>query len=174
MKDALGHGSNAHGAGVAAIGTTPLKPTWSKSVKQNVEVARQIAQAHGYDVKTYRNPKSSYAAAVHIHESGKIGISLNMSKPYWRDPVGVMQRATNLSSNSPEHVIHHEIGHMLYDPPDNFHTLFHQDIARAHVSKYAAMNPKEFVSEVHAGMKAGKSYPEHVMTAFRQYARPRK
>ena len=172
MKDALGHGSNAHSSGVAQIGLP--KVIWGKSVKANVEAARQIAQAHGLDVQTYRNPKSSYVAAYHRYESGKSGISLNISKPFWRDPVGVMSRATNLSSNSPEHVIHHEIGHVLYDPPDNFMTLSHQDLAREHVSKYAATNPKEFVSEVHAGMKVGKTFPEHVMTAFRQYARPRK
>jgi hypothetical protein len=36
------------------------------------------------------------------------------------------------------------------------------------------MNPKEFVSEVHAGMTVGKTYSPEVMTAFKQYAIPRK
>lgn len=169
MKDAGGHGSNAHSSGVDAIGKSPLNPTWGKSPKANLALATQIAKDQGHDVTVYRNPKN--ASPAYYFQGG---IHLNASNKYWRDPVGAMQRSTNLSSSDPAHVIHHEIGHALYDAPDNFHTLSHQGVAREHVSKYAAMNPKEFVSEVHAGMKAGKSYPPHVMQAFNNYARPRK
>jgi hypothetical protein len=163
MKDALGHGSNAHGAGVAAIGRQ-----WTKNKAKNLALAQQIARENGHEAVIVK----SVGSGVAYHDWR--GISLNENSKFWRDPVGSAARSTNLSSQVPEHVIHHEIGHVLYDPPDNFMTLDHQDMARQHVSKYAAMNPKEFVSEVHAGMKAGKSFPEHVMTAFRQYARPRK
>jgi hypothetical protein len=62
----------------------------------------------------------------------------------------------------------------MYNAPDNFMGGPDQATARSQVSKYAAMNPKEFVSEVHAGMKAGKSYSHDVMRMFSQYARVRK
>lgn len=164
MKDALGHGSNPHNAGVNAIG-----PVWTKSATKNAEIARRIAEGEGHKVNLYRNPKNSAPA---YYSQG--AIHFNMSNRFWRDPVGTMQRATNLSAKVPEHVVHHEIGHALYDAPDNFHTLSHQSLAREHVSKYAAMNPKEFVSEIHAAMKTGKTFPEHVMSVFNLYARPRK
>lgn len=164
MKDELGHGSNAHSAGVNAIGLQ-----WSKNKQKNLEVARRLGESLGHKTEIVK----SVGSGVAYYNEGR-GISLNENAKFWRDPVGSAQRATNLSSNLPEHVIHHEIGHALYDAPNNFMTLSHQDLARSHVSKYAAMNPKEFVSEVHAGMKAGKSYPDEVMSAFRTYARPRK
>ena len=39
-----------------------------------------------------------------------------------------------LSSDSAEHTIYQEIGHALYDPPDNFMAQVHQDLAREKVS----------------------------------------
>lgn len=167
MKDALGHGSNprgAHSKGVNAVGLT-----WSKDKKQNLETARRLAESLGHKATIYSNPKSAIAAAWHEDQ-----IKFNAGHKFWRDPKGMAERSTNLSTNDPAGIVHHESGHAKYDAPDNFMTLAHQDMARQHVSKYAAMNPKEFVSEVHAGMMTGKSYPEEVMTAFRQYARPRK
>lgn len=173
MKDALGHGSNPHGAHadkVDAIGKVPTQLVWGKNKKTNLALAEQIAAREGHKVTIYSNPKNNGAA---YYFQG--GIHLNAAHKLWRDPVGTMQRQINLSSNSPEHTVHHEIGHALYDPPDNFMNVIHeQNTARAHVSKYAAMNPKEFVSEVHAGMKAGKTYPAEVMQIFNRYARPRK
>jgi hypothetical protein len=173
MKDALGHGSNPHGTHASAVdkvGKVPMGITWGKNKTTNLEQAQRIAKALGHNTTVYSNPKNTGPA---YYFQG--GIHFNAAHKYWRDPVGTMQKASNLSSSSPEHVIHHEIGHAIYDAPDNFMNVHHeQTIARTHVSKYAAMNPKEFVSEVHAGTKAGKEYPAEVMQIFNRYARPRK
>jgi hypothetical protein len=166
MKDAKGHGSDPrglHSAGVNAVGLQ-----WSKNKQKNLETAQRLSASLGHPAEIVKSTGSGAA----YYNAGR-GISLNANAKFWRDPVGNMQRATNMSSALPEHVIHHEIGHALYDPPNNFMTLGHQDMARE-VSKYAAMNPKEFVSEVHAGTQAGKTFPDHVMSMFKVYARPRK
>jgi len=172
MKDRLGHGSDprgTHAAGVGEIGKVPVTLKWGKNKQQNLQTAQRLAESLGHKAEIVK----SVGDGVAYYNAGR-GISLNANAKFWNDPVGSASRSTNLSSQLPEHVIHHEIGHALYDPPSNFMTLSHQDLARTHVSKYASMNPKEFVSEVHAGMKSGKSYPEPVMAVFRQYARPRK
>lgn len=173
MKDAKGHGSDprgsaAHQAGVDAV-TRP--PQFGKNAAENMREAARFVEQSGHPVEVYRNPKSSYIAAWANDK-----INLNASKSFWKDPVGNMQRAFasgQLSSASPEHTLHHEMGHAIYSPPDNFFTLGHQDMARKEVSKYAAMNPKEFVSEVHAGMKGGRTFSPEVMQVFGQYARKR-
>lgn len=139
--------------------------------KKNAEVARQLVEAKGHKATVYADPKSSYAAA---YKDGVIHI--NAGHKFWMDPVGrskAQEASRFFSSGDAEHVINHEIGHALYDPPDNFFTLSHQDTARAEVSRYAAMNAKEFVSEVHAGMQGDKTYSPTVMQMFSDYARPR-
>jgi hypothetical protein len=165
-KDALGHGSDARGTHAAGVNAVGLQ--WTKNKQKNLETAKRTIEGLGHKAVI---GKSVGNGVAYYHDGG---VFLNENAKFWRDPVGSAQRWDNLSSNVPEHVIHHEIGHALYAPPDNFFHLSHQDLARTHVSKYAARNPKEFVSEVHAGMKAGKSYPEEVMSIFRNYARPRK
>jgi len=165
MKDALGHGSNprgAHSVGVNAIGLQ-----WTKNKKKNLEIAQRYAEHLGHKAELY----PSKGSGVAYYSGGKV--VLNSNARYWSDPVGHAARITNLSSNLPEHVIHHEIGHATYDAPDNFFSLSHRDIARQ-VSQYSAMNPKEFVSEVHAGKVAGKEYSPEVTNLFHVYARPRK
>lgn len=166
-KDALGHGSNPKGS--HSVGVDALGHQWTKNKQKNIEIAKRLIEAQGHKADVYK----SKGTGVAYFNEGR-GITINENAKFWRDPVGSAARATNLSSNNPEHVIHHEIGHALYDAPSNFISLGHQDLARTHVSSYAAMNPKEFVSEVHAGMKAGKTYPHEVMQAFKTYARPRK
>lgn len=166
MKDALGHGSEAKGSHASGVNAVGLQ--WSKNKAQNLANAQRLSASLGHPAEIVKSVGSGAA----YYNEGR-GISLNANAKFWRDPVGSMQRATNLSSDAPEHVIHHEIGHALYDAPNNFMSLGHQDLARDKVSKYAAMNPKEFVSEVHAGTKAGKTYPADVMQMFKVYAKAR-
>lgn len=171
MKDAKGHGSDPKGAHAAGIDAATKPPKFGTNKAENVREAARFIEQSGTPAEVYRKPGSASAA---VWSQDKIHI--NASHRFWKDPVASMQRQSasgHLSSDSPTHVLNHELGHAMYDAPDNFFHLGHQDMARDHVSKYAAMNPKEFVSEVHAGMKAGKTYPEHVMTAFKQYAKPR-
>jgi hypothetical protein len=143
---------------------------FTKNKAQNVAHAVSYLQSKGHQAESYSNPKSAGAA----YTNGK-KISINGAHKIWRDPVGFMEmhgKSGHLSSGHAYHLLEHEIGHALYDPPNNFMTLSHQDDART-VSKYAAMNPKEFVAEVHAGMVAGKKYPENIMKMFNVYAKKR-
>jgi hypothetical protein len=154
-----------------AMKADTLPPKWGTNGAANVREAARLVGQQGQPVEIYRNAKSNYVAA---YANGKV--NLNASKSYWKDPVGNAKRLHEkgiMSSPSPEHVIHHEIGHALYDAPDNFMSNHEREAIGKHVSTYARMNPKEFVSEVHAGMKAGKQYPEHIMRLFHNYARPR-
>lgn len=171
MKDAKGHGSDPRGAHSAGIDAITRPPQFGKNAAENLREAARYVEQSGHPVEVYRNPKSNMIAAWANDK-----INLNASNSFWKDPVGNMQRfggSGQLSSSAPDHTLHHEMGHAIYEPPDNFFPLGHQDMARSQVSKYAARNPKEFVSEVHAGMKAGKSYSPEVMQAFNQYAQKR-
>lgn len=161
--------ANAHDVH-EALSHSPLSPQWGKNGAANAREAARVTQAMGYEAEVYRNSKSNFIAA---YSQGKVKI--NASNKYWKDPVANAKRLEGqLSSGSPEHIIHHEIGHAMYDPPDNFHNqMGERELIGQHVSKYAQMNPKEFVSEVHAGIKAGKQYPDKIMQMFHVYARPR-
>lgn len=148
-------------------------PEWGKSPIANAREAARFISQSGFPSEIYRKAGSPVAA---IYSNTDSKIHVNVSNPFWKDPVGVMARnaaSGHLASDSPTHILDHEMGHAIYSAPDNFHTLAHQDMARQQVSKYAATNPKEFVSEVHAGMKGGKTYSPEVMSAFSAYARPR-
>ena len=106
----------------------------------------------GFDPSELRDPHGQWT--VGVAAQWKAGNKKHNVKGKMRGQKGY------LSSDSAEHTIHHEIGHALYDPPDNFMAQVHQDLAREKVSRYAAMNPKEFVSEVYAGMQAGREFSE--------------
>lgn len=163
--------ADAHGVN-EKMKETGVPNQWGTNRNANVREAEKIAKAQGYETSVYRKPGSLNAA---VYSDGKIHI--NASHGYWKDPVGVAahnEKIGHLSTGNPEGIIHHEIGHALYDPPDNFmNQMRERELITKHVSKYAARNPKEFVSEVHAGTKAGKKYDENIMRMFHNYARPR-
>jgi len=147
---------------------------WGTNGAENTRQAKAYIEQQGFKAEIYRNAKSSFVAS---YSPSQDKISINASKSFWKDPVGSSERLGKsgfLSSGDPNHILNHEMGHAMYDPPNNFMTLGHQDAAREQVSKYAARNPEEFVSEVHAGMKAGKVYSPEVNRMFSQYARPRR
>lgn len=150
-----------------------LPARWSSNSAQNVREAERVIRENGFEANVYRNAKSGFIAS---YSPSQRNISINASKSYWKDPVGNAKKygdSGQLSSSHPDHILHHEMGHAIYDPPDNFMSNHERDHIGAHVSKYATTNPKEFVSEVHAGMKAGKQYDEKIMFLFHRYARPR-
>jgi hypothetical protein len=162
-------GGGGSGSKTEASGGGGYSPKWGTSKKGNVQEAEKLVKSLGYPTQSYSNPKANGAA---YYSDGKIHI--NAAHKFWSNPVAKMkEQGKYLSSDHPNHVVVHEIGHALYDPPDNFMALKHQDIAREQVSKYAAMNPKEFVSEVYAGRQAGKSYSDEVNTMFKVYAKKR-
>lgn len=142
----------------------------SKSKKANAAEAGKFAASLGHDAEIYHNAKDRSPAYWH---DGKI--KFNSGSKFWADPVANMAKQHELgflASPDPSSIVHHEIGHKLFDAPDNFMTLDHQTLA-GKVSKYAKRNPKEFVSETHAGLSTGKTYPDDVMNMFKVYAKPR-
>lgn len=146
--------------------------SFGTSKKKNIAEAHRAIQAAGFPTQEWHKPGSA-SAAIYSNTDNKIHI--NSAHKFWTDPTSGMKAthaAGHLSSSDPSHVLNHEIGHAIYSPPDNWNTLSHQDMAR-NVSKYAAMNPKEFVSEVHAGMAGGKEFSPEIMQAFKMYARKR-
>lgn len=142
--------------------------------KKNADVAAGRVAAAGHESSVYSNPKSG-VVAIYSNTDGKIHI--NSSHKFWSDPEGNMKKmgpegTKYFSSSDPAHVINHEMGHAAYNnTPDNWMTLSHQDAAEE-VSRYARMNPKEFVAETVAGRKAGRVFSPKVDQMFNQYARP--
>ncbi len=146
----------------------------TKAKKQNGQTAVNLIKSMGHDAELYHKTGTG-VTALYSPQHGKIFI--NTAANHWGDPVQSMKNSRAkgwLSSDSPDHIIHHEIGHSLYDPPDNFFNSHAQlETIEPQVSKYARRNPKEFVAEVHAGMKAGNTYSAEIMQMFKSYARPR-
>jgi SPP1 gp7 family putative phage head morphogenesis protein len=92
--------------------------------------------------------------------------SLQYEKKFW-------------STGEPKHVIRHELGHSMvrYAAPlryDALHAAPRLNPRVAHlvrdgVSEYATSGPLELVSEVYAGLLAGKQYDPKIMTLYRAY-----
>lgn len=83
------------------------------------------------------------------------------------------------STSAPLHVIRHEIGHaMLYHAaPLRIGQLSMADrlnprvrpLVEKEVSEYAATNPLEFVAEVYAGLRDGRTYSDKIMRMYHAY-----
>lgn|SRR3990167_8890097 len=159
----MGRGAGGGGRGSGGFGT-------NKS--DNVKLAVSKAEKLGMDVTTSsitKIPKDE--VAIYNNATGEVFI--NTRADYWNDPARYANENYEngwLSSSNPMHPIYHEQGHALFNPSPNWNGG--KDIA-AKVSKYATVNPREFVSEVYAGLKAGKKYPADVMRFYNQYAKNR-
>lgn len=167
-RDADGKWATSAQAG----GGREYEPVFGKKKKNNVAEAIKAAETMGYKAHEWKPSSPSLSAAVFSNGA----LHINANHKFWSDPVEKMKfnhASGQLSSDSPAHVIHHEIGHVMYDPPDNFFHMAHRDLAKDNVSKYAGVNPKELVSEVHAGMMGGKKYSPEVMNVFGMYAKKR-
>lgn len=146
--------------------------TKKEARRKNAERAKQIIEGAGFKAEIYSNSKLNWAAS---YSPSMDKISINEANYIWEDVVQNTMKQIQLSSQNPDHIVLHEIGHVLFDPPDNFmNVLQDREFIRTAVSQYASANPKEFVSEVYAGLIAGKKYPASVLAMFSQYARPRK
>jgi hypothetical protein len=174
----FGSGSGSEARTSSANAENPYKsnakynPQWGLSPKQNIlEMKRAIEENFGVPVELYRDPKSR---SLSVYKDGKI--HLNQSARYWKDPAknsALNHRMGILSTPSPMGIVYHEIARHKYDADDNFWQLAHQSTARKNVSKYAAMNPKKFISEVYAGIMTGIHYDDNVMRLFDFYAKNR-
>ena len=145
-----------------------VKIKWTKSGKANAELAAQALSSSGFRAFT-KNPSGAKTnpkfAAI---GSPTNGVLVNPACPYWKDPEG--QAKFNfekgwLSTDHPLGVLIHEAAHTIYDPPNTW-MADQQKAVATKVSKYAAVNPKEFVSEVTAGLHTGKKYDEDVMRLY--------
>lgn len=146
-------------------------PAFGKDRPKNIAMAKQFLEKFGVDVVEYRKADSSAAAMA---SGGKIHI--NKSHFFWKDPEAVAShnfKTGHLSSDKGSATLFHELGHLIFDSPDNFRSLSDQDLARSEVSKYAARNPHEFVSEMYAAKKMGRVFSEQAENMFLRYARPR-
>jgi hypothetical protein len=86
------------------------------------------------------------------------------------------------SSSAPDHIIAHEVVHAEHFKAlgkDQFEQAKKLRFRPEHigtaqkVSRYAATKPVEFVAEVGAGLKAGKTYDADVMGMYRKLGGPR-
>ena len=146
---------------------------WTKSAKKNAELAASLLRKAGFDAVT-ENPSGRKTDSRFAAIGSKTnGILVNPRCGYWKDPVAAAQlnfKVGHLSTDHPLGVLLHEIAHIIYDAPDNWFADLHKEVAKR-VSKYAASNPKEFVSEVYAGINTGKKYDDEVMKFYNMYAR---
>jgi hypothetical protein len=92
MKDAKGHGSEAHGAhsaGVDQVGHPPSPPQFGKSPIANAREAARYINESGHPAEIYRKARST-VAAIYSNTDNKIHV--NVSNSFWKDPVGSMVR----------------------------------------------------------------------------------
>jgi hypothetical protein len=159
--------SDKHAAKFKAIGAAPVK--WGKTRKANAAIGAKILEDAGFKAMTENpsgNKSSSRFAAI---GSPTNGILVNAASPFWGDPVGNAKKqfeAGYWASENPLAVLVHEAAHTIYDPPNNWIADSQKDVAEK-VSRYARTNPKEFVSEVTAGLHTGKTYDDDVMSLYK-------
>lgn len=148
---------------------------WTASKKKNAQLAADALNEHGFNAST-ENPSGNKTpkrfAAI---GSPTNGILVNPSSDYWSDPVAMAKanyESGHLSTDHPMGVLLHEIGHTVFEPYGHWLTDSQKHIA-GQVGRYAASNPKEFVSEVYAGTNTGKTYSPEVMNLFKATAKPK-
>lgn len=155
------------------VGLGSLNIAWTTSQKKNAELAADALRAAGYKAMTANpsgRPMNKHFAAI---GSPTNGIFINPRCAYWKDPVTsarIQKEVGHLSTDNPIGVLLHEIGHTMYEPPGHWLAPSQKDVA-GQVSKYAMSNPKEFVSEVIAGLHTGRNYSDEVMRLYDMYTR---
>lgn len=167
----------------------PIPPARPKSP---VERAAAIARAAGVETEVITLDRSaemigaSMAPQVPAFFSSKtLKIYISAEQKLWADPAASMAKSYAsrwFSSPDPDHIVHHELGHALhlrhageaaYERVKKLRfTEKNRELVAAHVSRYGAEKPIEFVAEVYAGLKAGKSYNEDVMRLYRKLHGP--
>ena len=150
------------------IGNANIK--WATSAKKNAESVADVLNKAGFKSMTV-NPSGRLTDKRFAAIGGSNGILINPRSSFWKDPVKMAKQnheSGHLSTDNPMGVALHEISHVLYDPPKHWNAEQQKTVA-GKVSKYAATNPAEFVSEVFAGKHTGKQYDEDVTRLFDLY-----
>jgi hypothetical protein len=119
------------------------------------------------------------------YEANSDTIYINRQAFFWGHPAESDESAAAsgyASTGNPEHAIDHEVGHYMHAHAvgkDAFVGLHHKALPPADkplvkkaVGQYAASSVNDFVAEVYAGRKAGKTYPPRVNRLYRMYGGP--
>lgn len=114
------------------------------------------------------------------------GIVINKGAKQWKDIAGYQKEAYAagwVSTDDPNGVVLHELGHYKHRQEagsmfENYKNTNSSSSPRfktlaSRVSKYAATNGVEFVSEVYAGLKTGRTYDESVMGMYHEMRGPK-
>ena len=119
-----------------------------------------------------------------MYLSGKL--HLNPRGPFWSDPERFFANwnagaepylSSSDSARAVEHVVQHEIGHAEHDANDRERYLLAArtnlvgrslELAKT-VSAYAATNRREFVAEVYAALKLGRTFPDAILELYQNF-----
>jgi hypothetical protein len=112
-------------------------------------------------------------------------VYINEKNPFWDDPAKAMAKmgkAGAASSSKPDHVIEseaariyvmHKYGLAWARRLEQGHlSSENQKLAGDQVSTRAATSPKAYVSEVYAGLKAGKTYGPEATAVYKKFGGP--
>ena len=155
------------------------------SIAQEIRDAGSDVEENGYKVlRKFMGKKSADTTpAMFLGNTGKIYI--NEKSDYWKSAKQQAQAEFDKgwwSSADEYHPVYHELGHALQNKTDSRHfdNLKNSEIppvfverVKSEVSRYAATSPREFVAEVYAGLRSGKTYSEDVMRFYNQWRGPK-
>ena len=150
------------------------KIEWGKTAKVNAQLAAELLKSYGINAMTENpsgRPTDGRFAAI---GSAINGVLVNPKSSFWKDPVGMMRanhESGHLSTANPMGVLLHEVAHTKFANVQGYWDQSSQKDIAGKVSRYAASNPKEFVSEVFAGIHTGKQYDDDVMRMYNRYAK---
>lgn len=118
------------------------------------------------------------AAFTFSRKTGKTLIYLNPQATYWINPAAeVLQeyQANRWSSDHPDHVIWHELGHLMFFRQASTVYWLNPLLTRleipvaAQVSQYATQSLREFIAETFAALLAGRSLPASVLSLYQKH-----
>lgn len=118
------------------------------------------------------------AAFTFSRKTGKTLLYLNPQATYWSNPQAeVLQeyQAKRWSSPHPDHLIWHELGHLMFFRQASTVYWMNPPLApleillAAQVSQYAEQSLREFMAETFAALLAGRSLPADVLSLYQQY-----
>ncbi len=156
---------------IIVSGNKPLPNVeWTTNRPDNLRKMKKVIEDEGYDVVIQSLGRGKSMVPAMASPSQK-KIFLNKRGKFFLDPNKTMKEQFDngwWSSDNPLGIAYHEIAHLKFAQKDNFFSLSHRDIVER-VSRYARVNPKEFVSEVYSGVKTGKKYDDEIINLYNRY-----
>ena len=163
------------------------KPQTEQPLSANPMIARAQQAGAAAGVKTYVLEDEEQIAKTIGRRSAEVAadfrpgndaIVINAKSKYWSQAeIDAVAQAGLALDQRPDHVINHELGHRAHRQAVGSERWNDQAVAipdgpmkkriEAEVSQYAATQRVEFVAEVYAGLKAGKTYSEKIMAYYK-------